>query len=163
VLEYNVRLGDPEAQVVLARLAADPVDLLVAVAEGRLGDGWTGQVPVAGDAAVCVVLAADGYPVAPRAGDPIRGLGPDGQLDRPVEGVQVFHAGTRREGEGGPYLTAGGRVLGVTAVGPGLAEARRSAYEAAGRIGWDGVHYRTDIAERAAAAAAAGSAGGVAR
>ncbi len=144
VLEYNVRLGDPEAQVVLPLLEEDPMELMTAVASGGLSAGRLGAGRAG--AAVCVVLAAGGYPEAPRAGDEIEGLGPDGQLAAPVEGVTVLHAGTARPDPAGPFVTAGGRVLDVAAVGPSLAEARRRAYEAAGRISWPGVHYRTDIA-----------------
>ena len=148
VLEYNVRLGDPEAQVVLPRLADDPVDLLLAVAEGRLRDTPRSRP----DAAVCVVLAADGYPGEVRRGDPISGLGPDGQLTYPVTGVTVFHAGTARPDPEGPFVTDGGRVLGVSAVGPDLEAARRAAYEATSRIRWAGAQHRRDVARDAAAA-----------
>ena len=142
VLEYNVRFGDPEAQVVLPRLADDPVELLASVAHGRLGAAPRHR----DEAAVCVVLAADGYPGPVRTGDPIVGLGPDGQLAEPVEGVTVYHSGTARPDPFGPFVTAGGRVLGIGAVGPTLAEARRRAYEAVGRVDWRGAHHRDDIA-----------------
>jgi phosphoribosylamine--glycine ligase len=147
VLEYNVRLGDPEAQVVLPRLADDPVELFRRVAEGGLGEA----PPCRPDAAVCVVLAADGYPGEVRADDAIIGLGPDGQLADGVEGVTVYHAGTRRDRPEDPFRTAGGRVLGVGALGATLAEARHRAYEATGRIRWPGALHRRDVAERAAA------------
>ncbi len=150
VLEYNVRFGDPETQVVLSRLADDPVDLLVAVAEGNLADTCDGRPDVTDDAAVCVVMATAGYPTTPRSGDRIDGLGPDGQLADPVDGAMVFHAGTARPAPDGPFVTAGGRVLSVTGLGPTVADARRTAYEAAGRISWDGAHYRRDIAAEAA-------------
>jgi phosphoribosylamine--glycine ligase len=140
VLEYNVRFGDPEAQVVLPRLDDDPVDLLMAVAEGRL----TGPPRFSADPAVCVVVAAGGYPESPLTGDVIAGLGPDGQLAEPVEGVTVLHAGTSRDQAG--FRVAGGRVLGLTAVAPSLATARERAYEAASRISWPGMHFRRDIA-----------------
>ena len=154
VLEYNVRFGDPETQVVMPRLADDPVELLRRVAEGSLGS----RAPRFGpDPAVCVVLASEGYPADPRSGDPISGLGADGQLEEPVPGTTVFHAGTASEAPG-VFTTAGGRVLGVTALAPTLAEARGRAYLAAGRIGWRGVHFRHDIAERAVAAAGSGAA-----
>jgi phosphoribosylamine--glycine ligase len=150
VLEFNVRFGDPEAQVVLGRLEGDPVDLLAAVAEGRLR---TVAPPRARPgASVCVVLAAAGYPGEVRAGDPISGLGPDGQLEVPVDGVTVYHAGTRRDPSGGPFRTAGGRVLGVTALGPTLEEARRRAYVAVDAVGFDGAQHRHDIARAAARA-----------
>jgi phosphoribosylamine--glycine ligase len=150
VLEFNVRFGDPEAQAVLPRLAADPVALLGAAADGRLGPDRPG---FSDEAAVCVVLAAAGYPGAPVTGDPISGLGPDGQLDPAAPGVSVFHAGTARADPAGPFTVAGGRVLGVSGLAPSLAEARRRAYAGAGRIDWPGAQRRGDIAERAAGAA----------
>jgi phosphoribosylamine--glycine ligase len=148
VLEYNVRFGDPEAQVVLGLLADDPVDLLSAVADGTLASRPAPKA--SGEASVIVVLAAPGYPGAVRSGDPISGLGPDGQLEHPVEGVTVYHSGTARPDPAGPFVTAGGRVLGVTAVAPTLGEARRRAYAAVSSVHFDGVHYRTDIAAAAA-------------
>ncbi|MGO9455804.1 MAG: phosphoribosylamine--glycine ligase [Acidimicrobiales bacterium] len=150
VLEYNVRFGDPEAQAVLPRWSGDPVAALMAVAEGRLGDLPVGELGFSEESSICVVLSAEGYPTGPRAGDQIRGLADDGQLAEPVEGVTVFHAGTGRAGPGEPFVTTGGRVLGLCALAPGLDEARSRAYRAARSIGWDGAHYRTDIAERAA-------------
>jgi len=152
VLEFNVRFGDPEAQAVLPRLAADPVGLLGAAADGRLGADQPG---FSDEAAVCVVMAAAGYPGAPATGDPISGLGPDGQLGAPVPGVTVFHAGTARADPTGPFTVAGGRVLGVSALAPTLAEARRRAYAGVERIDWPGAQRRGDIAERAAGAAVA--------
>ena len=166
VLEYNVRLGDPETQVVLALLSEDPVELLAAVARGSLRAAVpTGRLAAPDRAAVCVVMAAEGYPVGPRAGDAITGLGDDGQLEgsADVPGVTVHHAATRRDLPGGPFLTAGGRVLGVTAVAPDLGEARRRAYAAAGTIGWPGCHYRRDIAARAEARAGEAAATGARR
>jgi len=154
VLEFNVRFGDPEAQAVLPRLSGDPVALLAAAADGRLG----AEAPrFADEAAVCVVMAAAGYPGPPRTGDPITGLAPDGQLAAPVAGVTVFHAGTARTDPTGPFTVAGGRVLGVTALAPSLAEARRNAYGGAGSIAWPGAQRRGDIAERAAGAAVQGA------
>ena len=132
VLEYNVRFGDPEAQVVLPRLADDPVDLLMAVATGRLLD----RPRFSPDAAVCVVAAA--------AGDEILGLGADGQLAEPVDGVTVLHAGTTRDADGA-FRVHGGRVLGLTALAPTLSAARERAYEAANRVTWPGRHLRGDI------------------
>ena len=149
VLEFNVRFGDPEAQAVLPRLVDDPVALLAAAADGHLGPA---DPRFAADAAVCVVLAAAGYPGAARTGEAIGGLGADGQLAVPVPGVTVFHAGTARADPTGPFTVAGGRVLGVTALAPSLAEARRRAYAGAGSIDWPGAQWRTDIAERAAGA-----------
>ncbi|HLG67083.1 MAG TPA: phosphoribosylamine--glycine ligase [Acidimicrobiales bacterium] len=152
VLEFNVRLGDPEAQVVLPRLADDLAELLMTVAEGRLGD----PPRATPEAAVCVVMAAEGYPGPVRTGDPIDGLGPDGQLRDPLPGVTVFHAGTSG-GPPGPFTTAGGRVLGVTAVAADVADARRLAYRAAAGIAWPGCQYRDDIAAAAQTDAATGA------
>lgn len=150
VLEFNVRFGDPEAQVVLSLLRDDPVEVLGAVADGRLGAAVPTGLTPPDAAAVCVVMAAEGYPQRPRTGDAISGLDGDGRLARPIEGVAVYHAGTRRDGPGGPFTTAGGRVLGVTAVAPDLAEARRRAYAAVDTIAWPGAQHRRDIAEAVA-------------
>jgi phosphoribosylamine--glycine ligase len=150
VLEYNVRFGDPETQVVLPLLVSDPAELFMATATGHLGDI---AAPVFSDgAAVCVVLAAPGYPDRPQTGDPIEGLDASGQSSAAVAGATVFHAGTRRQSPNGRFRTAGGRVLGVTAVAPTLAEARINAYAAAAPITWDGRQFRTDIAALAARA-----------
>jgi phosphoribosylamine--glycine ligase len=152
VIEYNVRFGDPEAQVVLPLLCSDPAELFHAAAAGRLDDV---AAPAFGDdAAVCVVLASQGYPEHPRTGDAIDGLDDAGQLRAGVEGVTVFHAGTSRAGPAGPFHTAGGRVLDVVAVAPTLGEARSRAYEAAATIEWDGMQLRHDIAAAAAGAGA---------
>jgi phosphoribosylamine--glycine ligase len=134
VLEFNCRLGDPETQVILPRLESDLVDLIEA---GLAGDLSSTQVRWSTDAAVNVVLAADGYPEAPRSGAPIT----MGKLD---SSVLVFHAGTRQEGK--DVLTSGGRVLNVVGRGPDLAAARGAAYDAVGRISFDGMQYRRDIA-----------------
>jgi phosphoribosylamine---glycine ligase len=153
VIEYNVRFGDPEAQVVLPLLASDPAELLLAVADGALADA---APPTFVDAAaVCVVLAAPGYPESPRVGDDIEGLTATGQSVAAVPGTTVFHAGTARHGGTGPFHTAGGRVLGVTAVAPTLAEARANAYAAAAPIEWEGMQLRHDIAAQAAGSAVA--------
>ncbi|HEX6477065.1 MAG TPA: phosphoribosylamine--glycine ligase, partial [Acidimicrobiales bacterium] len=142
VLEFNVRFGDPEAQVVLPRLVGDVTGLLADAAAGHLRS----DASFTDDACVTVVLAAAGYPSDPRRGDVVDGLDEASAVD----GVMLFHAGTARD-EQGTLVTAGGRVLDVTAVGPTLAEARHRAYEAAGRIHCSGVHYRHDIAELASA------------
>jgi phosphoribosylamine---glycine ligase len=150
VIEYNVRFGDPEAQVVLPLLAGDAAELFMAVANGTLD-----RVPppvFSGEAAVCVVLAAPGYPEQPRPGGTITGLDATGQSTAPADGVTVFHAGTARPDPTGPFSTAGGRVLGVTALAPTLGEARAKAYAALAPISWDGILVRGDIAARAAAA-----------
>jgi phosphoribosylamine--glycine ligase len=136
VLEYNVRFGDPETQVVIPRLASDLAAHCAEAATGRL----TTPVRFVDDACVTVVVACEGYPVAPRTGDEISGLAAAAAL----EGVQIFHAGTVVEGDA--IRTAGGRVLNVTAVGPTVGRARDRAYEAVGRISWPGMVYRHDIA-----------------
>jgi phosphoribosylamine--glycine ligase len=141
IVEYNVRFGDPETQVLLPRFTSDPAELLLEAAEGTLRSTPT----FTDDAALTVVLAAEGYPATPRIGDPITGLA-DAQA---VEGVTVFCAGVGPGGDGrggGSLVTAGGRVLNVTALGPTLGEARARAYDAVGKISWPGIHYRTDIA-----------------
>ncbi len=141
VLEFNCRFGDPETQPILFRWRGDFLETLFATAEGRLHEVVPDFDP---RPAVCVVLASEGYPGPPRTGDVVQGLKEAVRLPQ----VAVFHAGTAR-GPGGTVLTAGGRVLGVTASGADLREARDRAYEAVSRIRWPGVHYRTDIAARA--------------
>jgi phosphoribosylamine--glycine ligase len=138
LVEYNVRFGDPEAQVVLPRLTTDLAALLAAAAAGDL----TAAPPPAFDdgARVTVVLASEGYPAAPRTGDPIAGLDA-----AEAEGATVFCAGVAAGPEGG-LVTAGGRVLSVTGAGPTVADAREAAYRAAARISWPGLVHRTDIA-----------------
>lgn len=143
VLEYNVRFGDPEAQVLLPRLDEDAYALFVEAASGRLGGRSVARVAASARAATCVVLAAHGYPESPRKGDVITGL----DAANAIDGVTVFHAGTRLEG--GDIVTAGGRVLGVTALGDDLLAATETAYRAVKAISFDGMHYRTDIAHRA--------------
>ncbi len=151
VIEYNVRFGDPETQVVLPLLSTDAAELFVAVANGDLGGA--GPVAFSGEAAVCVVLAAAGYPEHPRTGDTIEGLTATGQSVAPGDGVTVFHAGTGRHTPDGPFHTAGGRVLGVTAVAPTLGQARERAYAATAPIDWEGMQMRHDIAAEVAGAA----------
>jgi phosphoribosylamine--glycine ligase len=141
VLEYNVRFGDPEAQVVLPRFTGDLAALLASAAAGHLDER---EVAFSDDACVTVVLAAAGYPGPPRTGDVIEGVA-DAEA---AEGVIVFRAGVAEHD--GRLVTAGGRVLDVTAVAPTLAAARRRAYDAVGRIHWPGMHYRTDIAKEVA-------------
>jgi phosphoribosylamine--glycine ligase len=148
VIEYNVRFGDPETQVVLPLLESDAAQLFLAVAHGTLDE--VEPPKFSGDAAVCVVLAAPGYPDAPRLGDTIEGLTPSGAAASAVDGVTVVHAGTRRHSDG-TFYTSGGRVLGVTAVAPTLAESRRNAYAVARTIDWEGRQMRRDIAAAAAA------------
>jgi phosphoribosylamine--glycine ligase len=141
LLEYNVRFGDPEAQVVLPRLDSDLAELLYAAATGELAAAPAPRF--VDDAAVCVVLASPGYPEDPHTGGRIDGL--DDVAGLP--GVHVFHAGVAAA-EGG-LVTAGGRVLDVVGTGATLAAARHRAYDAAGRIRWPGIHLRTDIAKEA--------------
>lgn len=140
VLEFNCRFGDPETQPILMRLESDLVEALEASIEGRVSEGnfrWSQ------DASVCVVMASGGYPGAFEAGKKIGGLDEAGA----VEGVKVFHAGTsKRDGE---FYTTGGRVLSVTARAVELETAVQRAYEACGTIGFEGAHYRRDIAGRA--------------
>ena len=144
VLEFNVRFGDPEAQVVLPRFAGDFTALLAEAASGRLH-----REPVWDDrAAVTVVLAAEGYPASPRTGDRIAGL----EEAASDPDVTMYCAGVARD-EDGALTTAGGRVLDVTALGEGLGDARARAYRAVERISWPGMHYRRDIAEEAASEA----------
>jgi phosphoribosylamine--glycine ligase len=144
VIEFNVRFGDPETQVVLPRMTTDLAGLLAEAAAGRI----TSEPGFGPDAAVTVVLASEGYPAAPVIGVPITGID-DAEA---VEGVTVFHAGTTRNADG-ELVTSGGRVLDVTAVGPTIAEARSRAYAAITTIAFPGMHYRADIAERAVGAA----------
>jgi phosphoribosylamine---glycine ligase len=140
VLEFNVRFGDPECQALLVRLETDIVELMMAVVERRLG---AQQIRWDARQAVCVVLAAEGYPGDVAKGDEIGGLE---ALRGWSEGV-VFHAGTARCD--GKIVTAGGRVLGVTALGATLREAIGHAYWAVDKIHWRGMHYRHDIGGRA--------------
>ena len=138
VLEYNARFGDPETQVLVPRLDGDWLALLHACSRGELSKV---RVHWRKDSAVCVVMASSGYPDAYVQGFPIEGLDDASKLD----GVLVFHAGTSRDPLG-RVVTAGGRVLGVTATGADLATARDRAYEAVARIHWAGEHHRSDIA-----------------
>ena len=138
VVEFNARFGDPETQVVLARLRSPLGALLWAAATGGLADVpplvWTAG------AAVTVVVAAAGYPDAPRSGDPITGL----DAAAAVHGASVLHAGTRELD--GQIVSAGGRVLSVVGVGADVGAARAKAYAAVALIGLDGAQSRTDIA-----------------
>jgi phosphoribosylamine--glycine ligase len=140
-LEFNCRFGDPEAQVLLPRIEGDLGELLAACAAGELAGV---RVGLRSKAAVTVVLASAGYPGAYRTGFPIEGLEEAGR----VPGVVVFHAGTARRD--GTVVTAGGRVLAVTALGGTIGEARARAYEACERIRFEGMHRRSDIAAAAA-------------
>jgi phosphoribosylamine---glycine ligase len=137
VLEFNVRFGDPECQALMMRLRSDLLELALATCEGRLGES---DIEWEAGASCCIVMAAHGYPDNPRGGDVITGLEAAAQ----VEGVQVFHAGTRRNADGA-IVTAGGRVLNICATGADLAEARSRAYRACALIHFDGMVYRRDI------------------
>lgn len=141
VLEYNVRFGDPECQPLMVRLRSSLVDLIEGCVEGDVSGI---EVEWNAGAAVCVVMAAGGYPGSYEKGTAISGIEAAGAH----EGVEVFHAGTTRDGEG-TWRTAGGRVLGVTAGADTVETAVRRAYTAVENIHWDGVHYRRDIAHRA--------------
>ncbi|MBB1254179.1 phosphoribosylamine--glycine ligase [Streptomyces alkaliterrae] len=145
VIEFNARFGDPETQVVLARLRTPLAGLLHAAATGRLA----AFPPLRWDegAAVTVVVAAANYPASPRTGDVIEGLADVAAQDGPE--TYVLHAGTRADDDG-RVVSAGGRVLSVTATGTDLAQARERAYRAVGRISLPGSHHRSDIALRAA-------------
>ena len=140
VLEFNCRFGDPETQPILMRLESDLVEALEASVEGRTSDGdfkWSA------DSAVCVVMASGGYPGTYEAGKKIVGLDEAGK----IEGVKVFHAGTSLSN--GTCYTSGGRVLGVCARATDLPDAVKRTYQAVANIGFDGAHYRKDIAARA--------------
>jgi phosphoribosylamine--glycine ligase len=141
VLEFNCRFGDPETEVVLPRLRSDFGEMVLASVEGNLSSykaHWSEE------ACVTVVLASGGYPGEYRTGFPIEGL----EDAEALEGVVVFHAGTAERQ--GTVVTAGGRVLAVSALGDSIGDARARAYEAVGRISFEGMHFRTDIAARAA-------------
>jgi phosphoribosylamine--glycine ligase len=140
VIEFNCRFGDPECQVLLPRLDEDLLALLLAAATGK---GLPSSLVWSPRASVCVVMTSAGYPGHYETGRPITGLEAAGQ----VEGVTVFHAGTARAG--GALVTAGGRVLGVQALGADVAAAIRAAYAAVERIRFDGAHYRRDIGHHA--------------
>jgi len=138
VIEFNARFGDPETQVVLPRLKTDLLDVMVAATEGKLSEQtleWNEQ------AAVCVILSSKGYPGSYEKGKVIEGL-----EEAENEQVALFHAGTKKQE--GQWVTAGGRVLGVTALGEDVGQARQRAYEAVREIRFEGMHYRNDIAAK---------------
>jgi phosphoribosylamine-glycine ligase len=140
VLEYNVRFGDPETQVILPRLQTDLAEVLMAAASGRLGEvslSWSSHV------AVSVVIASGGYPGDYETGKPISGLG----AAAGIPGVTVYHAGTKVVD--GATVTSGGRVLNVTAVAPDFETAIVRAYQAVDEIAFDGAFHRTDIGRKA--------------
>ncbi len=140
VLEFNARFGDPETQPILMRMQSDIVPIMAACADGTLDScslEWKKE------AAVCVVMASGGYPGAYDKGKTISGLEPANSLP----GVTVFHAGTKQVGD--HVVTSGGRVLGVTALGGNVQMAIIKAYQAVGKIQWEGVHFRKDIGQKA--------------
>ncbi|MEB2314124.1 MAG: phosphoribosylamine--glycine ligase [Sorangiineae bacterium] len=145
LLEFNVRFGDPETQVLMSVIEGDLAEALFRAADGALEPG---SLRASGEHAVCVVLAAAGYPGTPRTGDVITGV----EAAEEIGGVTVYHAGTRRDGA--RLLTSGGRVLGVTARGASLEEAHARAYRAAELIHFEGKQLRRDIAARALTARA---------
>ncbi len=139
-LEFNARFGDPECQPLLMRMKSDIVPVLLAVANGDLADT---SIEWHDKAAVCVVMASEGYPGDYRKGDEISGLEQAAQL----EDLYVFHAGTAEKG--GTCVTNGGRVLGVTALGTTVKDAITAAYQGVSKIAWPGVQYRSDIGKKA--------------
>ncbi len=140
VLEFNVRFGDPEAQVILTRMKSDIVPIMLATISGDLDNVDLEWLP---QASVCVVMASGGYPGQYDNGKEIKGL--DSLNNQ--EGISAFHAGTKSEN--GKIVTNGGRVLNVVACGADIKEAQKKVYEAVGRISFDGAHYRRDIADKA--------------
>ena len=140
VLEFNCRFGDPETQPILMRMESDLVEAIEASIDGRTSDGdfrWSS------DSAVCVVVASGGYPGTYEAGKKIIGL----EEAAKIGDVKVFHSGT--SGRDGSFYTSGGRVLGITARAATLPKAVNAAYQATSNIGFEGAHYRKDIAARA--------------
>ncbi|MBI3934910.1 MAG: phosphoribosylamine--glycine ligase, partial [Acidobacteria bacterium] len=138
VIEYNVRFGDPETQALLVRLDTNLAELALETARGNLREGPLAWKP---GASVCVVACSEGYPGEYRTGRPIHGL-----AAAEACGAKIFHAGTAATD--GQLVTSGGRVLGITAWGPDLVSATRTAYEAASKIQFEGIHYRSDIARK---------------
>jgi phosphoribosylamine--glycine ligase len=148
VLEYNVRFGDPETQAILVRLKSNLAEIFQAIVESRLGEA---NIEWSDDSSACVVLAAKGYPAKAETGARIFGL----ESGRSGDAV-IFHAATSRDPQG-DWLTAGGRVLGVTAMGPSLEVALSRSYEGITGIHWDGMQYRRDIGRTEASGAAGAS------
>jgi phosphoribosylamine--glycine ligase len=139
VLEYNVRFGDPETQAILVRLESDLLEVFEAMTNRTLGET---DVRWSSNSSACVVLASEGYPGKPNVGAVISGL----ENATAESGACIFHAGTGSD-ESGNFITAGGRVLGVTATGKNLGEALHSCYETIARIHWSGMQYRRDIGQ----------------
>jgi len=147
VLEFNCRLGDPETQAIAARMNFDLAEVLADVAAGKL---QAEKLKWKAGASACVVVASGGYPGKFETGKEIRGL----EDAAKIPDVKVLHAGTKRDGD--KIVTSGGRVLGVTATGDSLESALDKAYEATGKIQFDGMHYRRDIGRHAQRSSAAG-------
>jgi phosphoribosylamine--glycine ligase len=146
VLEFNCRFGDPEAQPILMRLQNDLLPVLLSAVEGgEGGEGGLDEVKLdwGGKAAVCVVMASEGYPDQYEKGKVIKGL----EEANKMEDIVVFHAGTAKKD--GQIVTSGGRVLGVTGVGADIKEAIEKSYKAVEKISWDGAYYRKDIGAKA--------------
>lgn len=140
VLEFNSRFGDPETQVLMTRIDCDLAEVLMLAAQGRLDEA---RVEWKKEASICVVLCSKGYPENPESGSEIQGI----EKAKSIENVVLFHAGTALQD--GKLVTAGGRVLGVTATDPHLSTAFDRAYNAISQIHFDGMHYRKDIAKKA--------------
>jgi phosphoribosylamine--glycine ligase len=140
VLEYNVRFGDPETQAILVRLKSDLFRIFASMVEGKLQDV---SVEWSDESSACVVLASAGYPGAYETGAAIKGL------ERSADGddLQVFHAGTAKNKEGGDFVTSGGRVLGITAAAATLEQALERCYRGIAKITWEGMQYRRDIGQ----------------
>jgi phosphoribosylamine--glycine ligase len=138
VLEFNCRFGDPEAQAVIPLIEGDFAELLAGIADGSAPE----TIPYSDRHSACVILAAEGYPGKYRHGDEIGGL----EAAEEMDDVMIFHSGTTAEN--GAFVTSGGRVLGVTALGDSREQALDLAYEAVGKISFDGMHYRADIGRR---------------
>ena len=141
-LEFNARFGDPETQVIMARMRSDLVPLLLQGAEGQFGES---KVEWAKDPAVCVVLASKGYPESSETGKAITGL----ESLQKEANVIVYHAATSKQE--GAIVTVGGRVLGITALGSNLDDAVTRAYEAVAKVSFEGMYYRKDIGQKALA------------
>ena len=138
VLEFNVRFGDPETQVILPRIESDLLDLMLACCDGTL---TRQKIQIKNETALCVALASGGYPEHYENGFKIQGLPEIAKM----KDILVFHAGTRRQDHG--YVTQGGRVLGVTSCGTSMEHARKKVYTAIGKIQFQGMHFRKDIGE----------------
>lgn len=148
MIEYNIRFGDPECQILMMRLTGDLAMALKACADGELAnilmqERKSEQLGLSDYNAITVVISANGYPVSPVLGNEISGI----SAANDIEGVKVFHAGTKIDD--GHLVSAGGRVLNVTAIAADISTARDRAYEACGFIKLEGAHYRNDIAYQA--------------